>query len=102
MKMFIVGDSGAGKTSFCRWIQHLPFESRHLSTEMAQLTTININTNNWNQSNNNNNQLFTNYYQLSTFSPPSNTTTNQLQPQNQQKSFKNVEFQRTEHQELKW
>src|SRR5688572_2029352 len=46
MKLFIVGDSGAGKTSVCRWLQQLPFQEQHLSTELADLTTISLQ--NWN------------------------------------------------------
>ena len=42
MKLFIVGDSGAGKTSFCRWLQKLQFEEQHFSTELAELTIITL------------------------------------------------------------
>ncbi len=42
VKLFLVGDAAAGKTSFLRWLTDEEFESVHIMTEGAELSTVAI------------------------------------------------------------
>ena len=42
VNLFIVGDSGAGKTSVLRWLRSRPFRAEHESTDMADIMTVDI------------------------------------------------------------
>ena len=42
IKLFLVGDSGVGKSSALRWLMNLPFEEKHISTDSADVMTIDV------------------------------------------------------------
>ena len=42
IKLFLVGDSGVGKSSVLRWLMNLPFEEKHISTDSADVMTIDV------------------------------------------------------------
>ena len=42
IKLFLVGDSGVGKSSALRWLMNLPFEEKHISTDSADVLTIDV------------------------------------------------------------
>jgi GTPase SAR1 family protein len=41
-KVFLLGDSGAGKTSILRWLQGRPFEEKHISTDGVDMVTADM------------------------------------------------------------
>lgn len=42
VKFFLVGDSGVGKSSLLRFLKDEPFRREHVSTKLADLTTIDV------------------------------------------------------------
>jgi len=49
VNLFIVGDSGAGKTSVLRWLRRRPFRTEHDSTDGADIITV-VDLKDWNES----------------------------------------------------
>lgn len=42
IKLYLVGDSGAGKSSVLRWLKGDKFEEEHVSTDSVEISTIEL------------------------------------------------------------